>query len=119
MKVELFMRSLDQDFSDENSLDYVETNYNNGGHRQRVYTPKNFSEERILSDVNLRSESFGGLLYDLKTKAVFSLDHNAYDAINDLLNGISFEDLSVKSKFPNEDIVYLKEKLKKYHLCTN
>lgn len=119
MKIELFMRSLEQDFSDDSLSEFSEVSYNNKSHRQRIYVTKSNSNFRFLDDVKIRKESFGGLLYDLRTKAVFSLDQEAYDSIKDLLDGIEYDELIVKRNISNDNLIYLKDSLIKYNLCTN
>ena len=120
MRFELFMRSIGQEYPDEvlsesNSL----LNYNNGGHRQRLYPTSPHEEGTLLQNVRIRTETFGGLLYDMDTKAVFSMDHAALDAVSALLEGESFETLAIKPEFSGEDIRILKESLVKNGLCAN
>ena len=132
MKIELLMRSLDQEFPDDPISGGKELNWDNGWpydsrppHCDRWSYQKSNDlsstnlKERFLDDVRIRSESFGGLLYDMKTKAVFTLDHEACKAIQFILKGKSPSELIGLIGLPEEAIQGLLDSLRSYRLCTN
>ncbi len=120
MRFELFIRSIGQEYCDrELENDSELFNYNNGGHRQRIYPPSPHEEGSVLKNVRVRSEAFGGLLYDMDSKAVFSMDHEAMEAIRALLDGETFETLADRPEFADKRIEPLRESLIKYGLCSN
>ena len=120
MRFELFMRSIGQEYSDrELSAASELRNYNNKQHRQRIYPPSPHEEGSVLKNVRVRSETFGGLLYDMDSKAVFSMDHEAMEAICALLDGETFETFADRPEFAAKGIEILRESLVEYGLCSN
>ena len=119
MKIELFIRSIGQDFPDKTESVYKSLNYNNKGHRQRAHICRQNGKSRFLNDIKLRTESFGGIIYDLQKKAVYTIDNDAYKAISYLIDGSSFEDLSSVHEFTPNEVESLKSSLFKFGLCTN
>ena len=120
MKFELFMRSIGQEFPDEDlSSENGWTSYNNKGHRQRLYPPAPHEEHALLRDVRIRAEQGGGLLYDMETKAVFCMDEPALAAVRRLVKGESFTTLPAAVGVTPEEVRELREAMMKYGLCSN
>lgn len=120
MKFELFMRSIGQEYPDED-LSSVNgwTSYNNKSHRQRLYPPAPPEEDILLRDVRIRMEQGGGLLYDMETKAVFCMDEPALAAVRCLAEGQSFAALPAAINVSPDDVVELRGAMAKYGLCAN
>ena len=136
MKIELLMRSLDQEFSDQVSS----KNHQNQcaddtpqGRWPSDYWPKNMhgdrwdyqnphhvkgnKSENLFSNVRLRKEAFGGVLYDMLLKAVFKLDDAAYDAISLLMAGVQFPELKEHLNISDKDANVLESSLVHFVLC--
>lgn len=120
MKLELFMRSIGQEYPDKDlSSENGWTSYNNKSHRQRLYPPSPHEEDTLLRDVRIRAEQGGGLLYDMETKAVFYMDEPALAAVRCLAKGESFATLPTAAGVTNDEVRELREAMVKYGLCSN
>lgn len=132
MRIELLMRSLDQEFSDRS----IDKKYNHGkkydrwpfdywSHDrhcdrwsyQQSHQVTDHQRESLSSYVKLRKESFGGVLYDMLTKAVFKLDNEAFQAISLLVSGVAFHDLSKHMNATDKEFNTLKASLLDFRLC--
>ena len=71
----------------------------------------------MFSNVRLRKEAFGGVLYDMLSKAVFKLDDAAYDAISLLMAGVQFPELKEHLNISDKDANVLESSLVHFGLC--
>ncbi len=131
MKIELLMRSLVQEFSDNNNYEKQESAQ--WSDRYSDYWPSNapyydtytlsqprstaVCQEKILSFLKIRRESFGGVLFDMLSKAVFKLDDSAYQAMSLLISGITISDLPKHINIHDKDICILKTSLNNLGIC--
>lgn len=120
MKFELFIRSIGQEYPDEDlSNENGRPSYNNGGHRQRLYPPAPHEEHTLLRDVRIREEQGGGLLFDMESKAVFCMDQLALAAVRCLVKGESFATLPTAIGVTPHEVRALRGAMVKYGLCSN
>ena len=134
MKIELLMRSLDQEFADSQLLTTTKPQgqrddkwpfdyWSHDRHCDRWSYQTRFDGDKPLSDrfldyIILRTEGFGGVLYDMLTKAVFRIDGDAYRAIQHLRESRSYENTADALHLPQKDISELREQLIRFRLCS-
>ena len=122
MKIELFMRSLDQEFTDQikdwdNGWPYdVTPPHCDRWSYQGIIQNDSDISKKFHPNVRLRSEKFGGLLYNVKTKAVFSLDHEAFKAINLILQGDEINNVEKSLYIPGQQMRDFVEKLRVHQI---
>ncbi|UVT16042.1 MAG: hypothetical protein H8K04_00285 [Nitrospira sp.] len=120
MKYQLYMRTLDQEFSAETAAKMITrtqawawsnwsnwnnwnnwSNWNNFGGTGRPLSP-------MVERLKLRTESFGGLLFDPSTRRVFKLDQQAYEVLRTILKkDQSIEEVASQNGVPCFEVTNL------------
>jgi len=131
MKVELFLRSIDQEFSDQHFRERHDPNqwrdgysdYWTGNTHYNTYADRQLCSitdqktNKLSTFLKIRKESFGGFLFDMLSKAVFKLDDSAYQVMSLLISGVPTTELSSHINIDDRDINTLKKSLEKYCIC--
>ena len=136
MKVELYMASIDEDFSSRTLKRIVEysklggkqqnnptswgnwdnwnnwTNWTNWSNFSAMHKEGLQVSSHCFNQIRIRQESFGGLAYHPMSSRVFKLDDEAFSALKLLVEGSSFKDIASAIGRKKKDIERLA-----YYVC--
>mgnify|MGYP005840663789 CR=1 FL=1 len=124
MEIKLFMRSLDQEFTDsisnwDNGWPYdvwpYDSHCDRWSYQSSNINPK--SENNNYTNLRLRAEEFGGLLYDTKTKAIFYLDQEGFNTINFMIKGKTNHQIVEQLNISFDELKQFESKLKGFQIC--
>lgn len=132
MNIELFLRTITQEYSDGQTTGVLDRNRlyetgrdNWGGewrgqnwNYQKALTGELKDGHSRIKDLLIREEAFGALLYDPVSTAVFKTDKDGLKVINYLQKGMDLNEISKVTGFCNDtdNLGFFVNKLKEYKI---